>query len=111
MKSSIAMLIVLLCSVSVHSLGQSQESFSGHPPSLLSEAILSAFDTELSGETAKRNLEYISRLHRMRGSEGYHQAASFIAEQLKSYGLLKVRIEQFPIDGDRFYGTQKSRPA
>ena len=80
-------------------------------PILLSESVTSALAREISGETAKRNLEYLARQHRMRGSRGFRAAAEHIAEQLKTYGLSDVRIEQFPTDGKTFYGTQKSRPA
>lgn len=79
------------------------------PTPLLDESIVRALTEELSGETAKRNLEFLARQHRMRGSEGFHAAADFIAGQLRSYGLHDVSLEQFPADGKRFYGTQKSR--
>lgn len=77
---------------------------------LLSEADMRAFSNEISGELAKRNLEFISRQHRMRGSEGYLAAAEFIAGELRKYGISDVKIEEFPADGKIFYGTQKSRP-
>ena len=77
---------------------------------LLPEQIISALANEISGETAKRNLEFIARQHRMRGSRGFRAAAEHIVEQLRSYGLHDAKIEQFPADGKIFYGTQKSRP-
>src|SRR5262245_13134245 len=80
-------------------------------PPLLSEPVVAALSVELSGETAKRNLEYLSRHHRMRASRGFHAAAEFIAEQARDYGLEEVAILQFPADGKTFYGPQKSRPA
>jgi len=66
---------------------------------------------ELSGETAKRNLEGIARFHRQRGSRGFHEAAELVAERLRAYGLSDVTILEFPADGKIFYGTQRSRPA
>ncbi len=72
---------------------------------------MAALAEELSGETAKRNLEYLARLHRMRGSRAFRSAAEHMAAQAKAYGLTDVRIEQFPADGKTFYGTQKARPA
>lgn len=78
---------------------------------LLPDAVVAALSQELSGETAKSNLEYITRFHRMRGSRGFHSAAEHIVKQLRDYGLTDARIEQFPADGKIFYGTQKSRPA
>jgi aminopeptidase YwaD len=77
---------------------------------LLPDTVVAALSQELSGETAKRNLEYISRQHRMRGSRGFRSAAEHIVKQLHEYGIKDARIEQFPADGKTFYGTQKSRP-
>jgi aminopeptidase YwaD len=77
---------------------------------LIDDSVMKAFSEELSGETAKRNLEFLSRQHRMRGSRGYKTAAEFIASELRKYGLEQVSIEEFPADGKKFYGTQKSRP-
>jgi aminopeptidase YwaD len=82
-----------------------------HQSTLLPEPVIAALSQELSGETAKRNLEYIARHHRMRGSRGFRTAAEYVVEQLRGYGLTDARIEQFPADGKIFYGTQKSRPA
>jgi len=80
-------------------------------PPLLPEPVVAALANELSGETAKRNLEFISRQHRMRASRGFRTAADFIVEQARSYGLEDARVLQFPADGKTFYGTQKARPA
>src|ERR1041384_2305878 len=80
-------------------------------PPLLPEKDVAALANELSGETAKRNLEGIARFHRQRGSQGFHAAAELVAERLRAYGLSDVAILQFPADGKIFYGTQRSRPA
>jgi len=50
---------------------------------LLAEPVLAALAQELSGETAKSNLEFITRFHRMRGSRGFHAAAEHIVKQLR----------------------------
>ena len=78
---------------------------------LLPEKDVAALANELSGETAKRNLEGIARFHRQRGSRGFHSAAELVAERARAYGLSDVVILQFPADGKIFYGTQRSRPA
>jgi hypothetical protein len=70
---------------------------------------IAALADELSGDTAKRNLEGLARFHRQRGSEGFHAAAEFIAERARAYGL-QVEILRFPADGAVRYGTQRSRP-
>jgi aminopeptidase YwaD len=84
---------------------------SAHAPPLLPEAEVAAIVNELSGETALCNLEGVARFHRQRGSQGFHEAASLIAEQAKAYGLGEVSILRFPADGVVFYGTQRSRQA
>src|SRR3989454_8815096 len=80
-------------------------------PPLLPEKDVAALAQELSGETAKRNLEGIARFHRQRGSKGFHSAAELVAERARAYGLSDVAILEFPADGKIFYGTQRSRPA
>jgi aminopeptidase YwaD len=77
---------------------------------LLPESDVAVLANELSGETAKRNLEGLAQLHRQRGSRGYHAAAELVAERARAYGLSDVQILQFPADGKTFYGTQRSRP-
>jgi hypothetical protein len=42
----------------------------GQKPPLLAEKEVAAIAGEISGETAKRNLEGIARFHRQRGSKG-----------------------------------------
>ena len=83
----------------------------GQKPPLLPQKDVAALANELSGETAKRNLEGIARFHRQRGSQGFHAAAELVAERARAYGLSDVAILEFPADGKIFYGTQRSRPA
>ncbi len=78
---------------------------------LLSDDIIQQLQGELSGESAKRNLEYLTRLHRMRGSAEFKQAIDFIGQKLKEYKLENIEVIQIPADGKIFYGTQRSRPA
>jgi len=96
----LAVAIVLLCSEGVAQLYPLQK-----------KELIRVLDHELSGESAKRNLEYISRLHRMRGSEDYEKAVDFIQGKMQSYGLEKIERIKVPADGKIMYGTQKSRPA
>lgn len=78
---------------------------------LLTDNQITAIANELSGESAKRNLEGFSRLHRTRGSRDFHRAAEQIIAELKKYGYADAHLEQLPADGKIFYGTQRSRPA
>ena len=102
MTKSISLLVCLLLSINIVPASQA---------TLLPDPVVAALSQEISGETAKSNLEYIARYHRMRGSRGFRVAAEHIVKQLKDYGLTDAHIEQFPTDGKTFYGTQKSRPA
>lgn len=79
-------------------------------PLLLDNTTLHALAEEVSGASAKRELEFLVTQHRMRGSEGFEAAAKHLADKAKSYGLDEVIIERYPSDGDIFYGTQRSRP-
>jgi aminopeptidase YwaD len=81
------------------------------PPPLLGEPVVVALAGELSGESARHNLDVISGAHRMRASRGFRDAAQFVAGRLREYGLEEVGILQFPADGMTMFGTQKSRPA
>ena len=74
-----------------------------HPPPLLPERAVAALVDELSGETAKRNLEGLARLHRQRGSQGFHSAAELVVERARAYGLNDAEILKFPADGRIFY--------
>jgi len=78
-------------------------------PPLLPAASARALAQELSGESAKRNLEFLSRQHRMRGSRGFAAAAEFVAGELRRAGLQDAEIVSIPADGTTFYGTQRSR--
>lgn len=86
-------------------------SVAAQKPPLLPEKDVAALAEELSGETAKRTIEGISRNHRTRGSRPFRAAAELIAERARAYRLEKVEILEFPADGKIFYGTQRSRPA
>jgi aminopeptidase YwaD len=103
MKPALSLLITLAL-LPVTDLAQNK-------PPLLPEPVVAALSAELSGETAKRNLEFISRQHRMRASKGFRTAADFVVEQARSYGLSDAEVLSFPADGKIFYGTQRSRPA
>ncbi|HWM89228.1 MAG TPA: DUF4910 domain-containing protein [Thermoanaerobaculia bacterium] len=81
------------------------------PPPLLPEPEVRALAAELSGTTAKRNLQDLTLFHRMRGSRGFRAAAERVRDRAREYGLQEVEILELPADGTIFYGTQRSRPA
>ncbi|HKE13258.1 MAG TPA: DUF4910 domain-containing protein [Kofleriaceae bacterium] len=73
-------------------------------------SIIKPLAEELSGSRIKREVEFISRHHRMRGSRPYQQVAAHIADEIRRAGLRHVEIIELPADGRVFYGTQRSRP-
>ncbi len=106
--SLLASLLVLLCPLAAGAKDPQPRTKSY---TILPDSVVAALSQELSGETAKRNIEYITRLHRMRGSSQYRTAAEYVMQQLRDYGLEEVELEELPVDGVRYYGTQRSRPA
>jgi hypothetical protein len=102
------MRVLLALTVLVPSIAGAQRPA---PVPLLRESTVAALAAELSGATAKRNLEFLARQHRMRGSAQFRVAADFIAAELRRYGLDEVTVNEFPANGRTMYGTQRARPA
>jgi hypothetical protein len=100
----------IICVTALIASAMSAGTTEAQKPPLLPEKDVAALANELSGETAKRNLEVIATFHRQRGSKGFHSAAELVAERAREYGLSDVQILEFPADGKIFYGTQRSRP-
>jgi hypothetical protein len=69
-------------------VGAAMEGFRQKPP-LLPDKDVPALANELSGETAKRNLQRMASFHRQRGSQGFHEAGELLAERLRAYGLAR----------------------
>lgn len=95
--------------LSLHAVTLLVSGISIAQPPLLDKNIVASLDAELSGESAKRNLEYVATLHRMRGSSQFRKAIDFIESKLKEYNLEEVEVFEVPADGKSMYGTQKSR--
>src|SRR5215813_7934765 len=77
---------------------------------LLPDTQLDALVAEASGSLAKDTIIALGRLHRVQASPGFHEAASYIAEKAREYGLQEVAIESFPADGVTTYNTFRSYP-
>ena len=75
---------------------------------LLPDAQLNAIAAESSGSLAKDTIIALGRFHRVHASPGFHEAALYIAEKAREYGLQQVTIESFPADGVTTYNTFKS---
>jgi len=63
---------------------------------------------ESSGAVPYENLRYLTTLHRVPATPAFDQAAQFILNRAKEYGLADVRSEEFPIDGVKQYGLMRS---
>jgi aminopeptidase YwaD len=63
---------------------------------------------EASGAAPYENLRYLTRLHRVPATPEFDQAAQFVLERAREYGLAEVQSEQFPIDGRTPYGLMRS---
>jgi len=63
---------------------------------------------ESGGAAPYENLRYLTGLHRVPATPDFDQAAQFILQRAREYGLTDVHAEQFPIDGTRRYGLMRS---
>src|SRR6202162_3977853 len=67
-----------------------------------------ALRDESSGPAAYENLRYLTGLHRVPATAAFDQAAQFMLQRAREYGLADAHSEQFPIDGTRHYGLMRS---
>ncbi len=88
---------------------QSPAAWAQHP--FLSDAEWSNLRHEASGSAPYENLRALTRLHRVPATPEFDQAANFILERAKEYGLQNVHAEEFPIDGKIHYGLMRSHIA
>ncbi len=63
---------------------------------------------ESSGAAPYENLRYLTGLHRVATTADYEQAAQFVLQRAREYGLADAHNEQFPIDGATHYGLMRS---
>jgi len=74
----------------------------------LSSKQWAAFRDESNGAAPYENLRFLTRLHRVPATGEFDEAAQFIAQRAREYGLTNVESEQFPIDGKSTYGLMRS---
>jgi hypothetical protein len=67
-----------------------------------------ALRDESNGAVAYENLRYLTTLHRVPATADFDQAAQFILQRTKEYGLSDAHSEQFAIDGTKQYGLMRS---
>src|SRR6266404_2681902 len=92
-------LVCLLALASICVL--SQEPF-------LSKPQWTAIRNESSGAAPYENLRYLTTLHRVPATPEFDQAAQFMLQKAREYGLADAHSEQFPIDGTKTYGLMRS---
>jgi hypothetical protein len=63
---------------------------------------------EASGAAPYENLRRLTQLHRVPATVEFDQAAQFVLERAREYGLSDIQSEQFPIDGKTPYGLMRS---
>src|ERR1700691_327787 len=67
-----------------------------------------ALRDESNGAAPYENLRYLTGLHRVPATPEFDQAAQFVLQRAKEYGLSDAHSEQFPIDGTKNYGLMRS---
>jgi aminopeptidase YwaD len=67
-----------------------------------------ALRDESNGAAPYENLRYLTGLHRVPATAQFEQAADFILQRAREYGLADAHLEQFPIDGTKPYGLMRS---
>jgi hypothetical protein len=78
---------------------------------LVPEQTLAVIAHEVSGVSAKRNLDRVTLYHRTRAGSQFRAAAEHIRTELAGYGFKDAQILTYPADGRTLFGTQKSRLA
>jgi len=76
---------------------------------LIPESTIASIAGEVSGVSAKRNLDTITLYHRTRASSQFRQATEHLLSRLQAYGFEDAQILEYAADGETMFGTQKSR--
>ncbi|HEY1401423.1 MAG TPA: hypothetical protein VF953_07520, partial [Terriglobales bacterium] len=67
-----------------------------------------AIRDESSGAAPYENLRYLTGLHRVPATAEFDQAAQFMLQKAREYGLADAHSEQYSIDGTKTYGLMRS---
>lgn len=66
---------------------------------------------EISGERALVYTSEVARFHRAKGSSDYSRAVQYIRDKLVGWGIDRVTVERYPVDGEETYETWTPPPA
>lgn len=72
------------------------------------EEIVRALAGEVSGETAHRYTDAVSKFDRIQAAPGYHDAAVWVKGELERMGYGNAVLEGWPSDGTKRYSTYRS---
>jgi len=73
-------------------------------PTILKQKVLDNIANEVSGRICFEHVRKLTTLHRMWGSRDYHEAAQYLIDKSKEYGLENAVIERYPIKtGDELF--------
>ncbi|HWZ83688.1 MAG TPA: M28 family peptidase [Terriglobales bacterium] len=97
----LAQLVLLIFVSAIALCAVAQEPF-------LSKPQWTAIRDESSGGAPYENLRYLTTLHRVPATADFDQAAQFMLQRAREYGLADAHSEQFPIDGTKPYGLMRS---
>jgi aminopeptidase YwaD len=67
-----------------------------------------ALREESNGAAPYENLRYLTTLHRVPATMQFDQAARFIEQRAREYGIQNVTSEEFPADGKTRYGLMRA---
>jgi hypothetical protein len=95
-----------LCSVLFFALLTSLGAFTQQP--FLDTHQWTTLRDESSGAAPYENLRYLTTLHRVPATADFDQAAQFMLQRAREYGLADAHSEQFAIDGTKPYGLMRS---
>lgn len=96
----------LICFLALTALSPSGRAFAQQP--FLGTRQWTALRDESNGTAPYENLRYVTTLHRVPATPQFEQAANFILQRAREYGLTDAHSEQFPIDGTKTYGLMRS---
>ena len=91
--------LCLLAALTTHVLGQQP---------FLNDHQWTALRDESNGAAPYENLRYLTGLHRVPATADFDQAAQFVLQRAREYGLADAHSEQFAIDGTKTYGLMRS---
>jgi len=104
MKKITIILLIAACVLFTAGITKAQNEVS-----ILPEQTIRALNNEISGERVQDYIRHIGHYKRDQASYEYHEAAEWVMEKAKEFGLQDVHIERYPADGEISYYMYKSR--